>query len=166
MTFDYNSLGAMGWRQRDWAKFSDAEREAFFSGAATPVASRRTSRGGRGVVLGLLVVLAVGAAAVWVHQSGLYGNTTKVNLPSIPTNSAGIPPIIFGRVPSVQPGVVALIRWRPQDLAPATARGQICVNVERSFQGQFCTMFVAGQRPADVLTRTIESHGVAVHSVE
>ena len=132
-----------------------------------PAAPRGTSRGGRGVVLGILVVLVVGTAVVLIRQSDLYGNTTKVNLPSIPTNSVGwAPVVVIGRAPPVQPGVVASIRWRPQDLTPATAPGQICVNVERSFQGQFCTTFAAGQRPADILTRTIESHGVAVHSVE
>lgn len=75
-----------------------------------------------------------------------------------------------GSHPSVGPGPVVpppdsklvLIRWRNSDLSPAASAGRICVTDQR--HGRICASYVIGERPADTLTRRIESLGLHVQS--
>jgi hypothetical protein len=60
------------------------------------------------------------------------------------------------------PSKVIAIRWRTRDLAPAPSAGRICVTDPR--HGRICASYVVGERPADTLTREIESRGLRVES--
>jgi hypothetical protein len=60
------------------------------------------------------------------------------------------------------PSKVIGIRWRTTDLAPAAQAGRICVTAQA--HGRICASYVVGERPADTLTRRIESLGLRVES--
>ena len=54
------------------------------------------------------------------------------------------------------------LRWRSTELGPARSAGHICVT--DAHHGRICATFVAGERPADALTREIERRGWHVQS--
>jgi hypothetical protein len=175
---------AMGWRERDWARFRDDERRALFGGGgsrATPPSdeglahrsspalprphrtsaqrrpiSRRRQKVGEGA---LTVLLALGALAFAYDHL----HTTS------PSQPLALSPVLpLGSVPVAKPVVVEPpskvigIRWRTTDLAPAAQAGRICVTA--SAHGRICASYVVGERPADTLTRRIEGLGLSFES--
>ncbi len=153
----------MGWRDRDWAQFTDDERKMYFGvgqGQSTP-ASRPARKLGE-TVLALAVVACLGAVAVgYVYDRVALTSTLRLPIvPAKPSYTAGVVPAIT--VMALPPGGVVTIRWRATDRRPAVSPGHICVSDQQ--QGQFCADFVAGERPADRLTRHIESLGFRVNS--
>ena len=139
----------MGWQDRDWAKFDEAEWNDLLGGGTTTLppphlsAERTRRRPLIGAVL-TVVTLVSFAGTVGVdafHRLGTHG----------PSVSATAPPL----------NVVA-IHWRDSDVSPAPSSGRICVSDTRL--GEVCADYVAGEKPADVLTRRIESLGGSVRS--
>ena len=157
----------MGWRDRDWAKFDDDEWRAFLGAggqrysatSSTPVTSpsstphpaavigplkaraRRSRSAGAVVVVAALVSFG---ATVGVDAFHRVANDVRATSPAAPS-----------------PNVVR-IRWRPGDVAPAQTAGRICVDDARL--GEVCADYVAGEKPADVLTRHLQSLGASVQS--
>lgn len=173
----------MSWRDRDYAKFNDEERRRFFgsSGAkaefpasaeghghsnALPTRARRrrgrrshaSARLGFFAAFGIAVA-AVAATAAYVHANPLHGPHTKVK-PAVDLSLGVIP------TPAIQtstsPSKTLNIRWRRSDLAPAANAGRICVTSKA--HGRICASYVVGERPADNLTRRIESLRLHVQS--
>ena len=138
----------MGWRDRDWAKFDEGEQRALLGGRATPRRRAATLGGRRAAGPGLLLAVAVSAVAV-VLGTHLHIGTTAGNRP--PTRQSSLP------------ANVVPIRWRSFDLAPAANAGRICVTDGR--HGRICASYVAGERPADTLTRQVMRLGLRVESI-
>ena len=164
----------MGWRERDWAKFTDDERAALFGGGrrslppsaegadfrvAPMIPRRRTSVSGKWrkignttlTSLGIGVVAAIVVAYLHAHHSNVLRSPSIVNVQPPPSNVVVQPPT----------NVIA-IRWRASDLAPAPQAGHVCVTA--TSHGQICASYVVGERPADTLTRQIEAMGLQVES--
>ena len=151
----------MGWRDRDWAKFSDDEWSAQLEGRPPrPVSSRRRRAGERVLTALVLVFLGAVAIAYGYAHIGLTSGTRLPVVPAKPSYTAGVVPMITVQAPPS--GGVVSIRWRPVDRRPAAADGHICVS--DSQQGQFCADFTAGELPAAVLTRHIQGLGLIVRS--
>ena len=79
--------------------------------------------------------------------------------------------VSVGRADSVKPAFpianradanTVPLRWRSTELGPARSAGHICVT--DAHHGKICATFVAGERPADALTREIERRGWHVQS--
>jgi hypothetical protein len=170
----------MGWRDRDWAKFTPDEFDAIYGGGASKPLRSGTGRGRRPdpgrqrgsgparrrserLVRAARILLAslVGFAAVFT----LY--VERDRLPSLNANGKNaqrlhISPLPLSvAAPPVDPKLMT-IRWRTRDLAPAANAGRICVTDKR--HGRICASYVVGERPADNLTRRIESLGFRVES--
>ena len=166
----------MGWRQRDWARFNEDERRAFYgtsSGRATPLRPNAEGRGHTNVLrmplrssgrreasvrkpfaaAFTIVVTAVAALSLYAatHPSSGPGVTVTPNLP-LPLPAPAPPP----------PSNVIGIHWSTTDLAPAPTAGRICLT--SNTHGRICASYVVGERPADTLTRRIESLGLQVQS--
>jgi hypothetical protein len=160
----------MGWRERDWAKFTDEERAALYGGgrgsSLPPSAegaahypqpipptrrpkgiSRRRQRIGEGIFLGLTVLGALTFAYDHIHHDPARLITLQPALPLV--------------TPQPPANVIA-IRWRASDLAPAPEAGRVCVKDVR--HGRICASYVIGEAPADTLTRQIEAMGLHVES--
>ncbi len=153
----------MGWRDRDWGKFTEDEWSAYLAG--DPQRARRSPRQRRALgvwALATFVVVCLGAAALaYAYNRVALTSTVRVPVvPAKPSYTEGVTPVITVMAPPAA-GVIS-IRWRAADHDPAASAGHICVN--DSQQGQFCADFAAGERPADVLTRHIESLGLSVAS--
>lgn len=174
----------MGWRQRDWARFNDDERRAFFgsSGALPPSAEGATHRTEQTykppkrrrrrwmlrarrrlnqVGAFLLVCLGVAGAFAYIvnhRPSEKSGPTYVFGQSGLPLKTAAPTNTIVVRPP---PNVIS-IRWRPRDLARATSAGRICVTTHE--HGRICASYVVGESPADNLTRRIDSLGLQVQS--
>ena len=169
----------MGWRERDYAKFTKDEWDALLgrrsqtSGSTrgpsepSPPSSRRSFLnrpiGWPTIIVGLLV------AAVYMWSNGTFDHwrdrlaspTPAVKSSPLVTQSA--PPIVQRAPAVVTPAVDAKavrIRWRATDVAPAPTAGRICVNSH----GRICAAYVEGERPADALARRIRSLGLHVES--
>jgi hypothetical protein len=140
----------MGWRDRDWAKFDEGELKSFLGPASAPTRRRSNRR-----VVGGATLLAAGISAVaiiftaHVHDLGEPGHAAAHVLSPAPAVVA----------PSTD---VVRIRWSPAETAPASNAGRICVTDAR--HGRICASYVVGERPADTLTRRIESLGLRVES--
>jgi hypothetical protein len=93
-----------------------------------------------GVALGLALV---GVVAFLVAHVGLTSRHSGVD------EAAALP----------RPDVVRL-RWRPDELRAAPSAGHICVT--DATHGRICASFVAGERPAEGLTREIQRRGLTV----
>jgi hypothetical protein len=119
----------VGWRDRDWGKFDEAEWESFV-GPTTPP-HRRTSQTSALVVVAAALSLA---GMVFFHA-------TRVD-----------------RIRIHAPSNVVRINWTAADRAPASRAGRICVTNHE----KICAAYVAGERPADVLTRQLELDGFSV----
>jgi hypothetical protein len=160
----------MGWRERDWAKFSNEEWQAYVGAdgrpplRARPALDRRnrpTARGRQALAGWTLAILGVAGAAIVATGHLPAGETTAqptINFSPLPHPDR---PIVKTVLRSPPPTVIA-IRWRSADLAPAAHAGRICVTDAR--HGRICASYVTGERPADTLTREIEAKGLTVQS--
>lgn len=162
----------MGWRERDWAKFTDEERTALFGGGRRalppsaegadfrrgPVAPRMPNidRAGRKISTPIVTVLTIALATTIAvgHLRSPHVN----NLQSLDGVRLRPPTSIAVQ----RANDVIAIRWRPTDLAPAPEAGRICVAA--ASHGRICADHVVGERPADTLTREIEALGLRVES--
>lgn len=139
-TFD-----VVGWRERDWARFDDGERNHLF-GDAAPLPTAAPGGGGN-VRLATFALMLLGAAGAAFFELG--GGAPNVQRSSGPLVAA-------------PPADAVSVQWRDTDVAPAPFAGQICV--EAGPHGRICAHYVAGERPADTLTRELTRRGLAVRS--
>jgi hypothetical protein len=147
----------VGWRERDYAKLRDDERRALFGGTGSrdylpPRQARRRAR--MRVMPALLVAVglsAVAAAAMRGHLDNAIHRAVPSVLPS--ADSA----------PRRDVSDVVGVHWRATDIAPASTAGRICLSMET--HGRVCATYAIGEKPADVLTRRLESVGLRVQSV-
>jgi hypothetical protein len=162
----------MGWRERDWAKFTDEERTALFGGGRRalppsaegadfrpgPVAPRTPSinRAGRKISTPIVTVLTIALATTIVVG---HLRSSHVNILQSLDGVRLRPPT---SIAVQRANNVIAIRWRSTDLAPAPEAGQICVAA--ASHGRICASYVVGERPADTLTREIEALGLRVES--
>jgi hypothetical protein len=151
----------VGWRERDYARFTKQEWNAYTGHSARGSSNsvHRSSSRRQPVGLSLLVAVAVSVAAtVFFGRSHL---TTLLNAPATDISSPA-----FSSTPGVPAAPASskliAIRWRTTDLAPAAQAGRICVTDPR--HGRICASYVLGERPADTLTRRIQSLGLRVQS--
>jgi hypothetical protein len=151
----------VGWRERDYARFTKQEWDAY-TGPSAPGASRsgRPSSSRRHAVgTPLLAAVAVSAAATAFFGWGPI--TSYLHSPAPHISSPAL--ISTPRLPATPArSKVIGIRWRTTDLAPAGQAGRICVTDPS--HGRICASYVVGERPADTLTRRIESLGLRVES--
>jgi hypothetical protein len=143
----------VGWRERDWARFTRKEWDAYTApdqrvASTTPAGSYWRRPVGWPVALAATVSLL---AFVGWDVLKAPAHTAGVQLSPSPARSA----------PALDPSVIR-IRWQNSDLAPAAAAGRICVT--EATHGKICASYVVGERPADTLTRRIESLGLRVES--
>jgi|SRR5579862_5104587 len=162
----------MGWRDRDWAKFTDDERAALFGsrsgGRALPPTtegvrrgvSRRRQRVGEWT---LATFVAVGLVAFAYDHFHRGQRVQSVSLRPVLPLVTPSPRVKTKTVTLPRPRDVVAIRWRTQDLAPAAQAGRICVTDSQN--GRICASYVIGERPADTLTREIEAKGLRVESM-
>jgi hypothetical protein len=156
----------MGWRERDYARFTNKEWNSYVGRGDGGQVSRPSSPGRRSSPLrqpvGWPLLAAVGISALsffgWGHISS-YLNPSPDAVSS--QASAAVQPAPTPAVPAPD-GKVISIRWNNTDLAPAPQAGRICVRDAN--HGQICASYVIGERPADTLTRRIESLGFGVAS--
>lgn len=152
----------MGWRERDYARFTTKEWNSYTGQGETtsrPSSARGPSRSFRPQHAGssLFAAVAVSAAASvffgWSHI------TSFLRSPVTHFSASGSNLTVPG-----PPGAskVIGIRWSTTDLAPAAQAGRICVTA--AAHGRICASYVVGERPADTLTRRIESLGLQVES--
>jgi hypothetical protein len=134
----------VGWRERDWAKFDDGEVRSLLGPAHAP------RRQVRAVTLLAVAISAVGIVFVThLHELGGPGHAAaRVLTPE---------PRVVG-----PPTDLIRIRWSSSDTVPAAHSGRICVTDPQ--HGRMCASYVVGERPADTLTRRIESLGLRVES--
>lgn len=171
----------MGWRDRDWAKFTDDERAALFGGGRSrrslppsaegsthrsqPFAPARPSRGvgKRREQVGAWILAALVGVGMLTFAYEHFGNGKHVQSVSLqPVLPLSASPPRIRTVTAPPPADVVAIRWRAQDLAPAPQAGRICVTT--ATHGRICASYVVGERPADTLTRQIEAMGLRVES--
>jgi hypothetical protein len=177
----------VGWRERDFARFNDDERRALFGGrrrgalppsdegrahsfAPRPSPRLPRSRSRRSTSPATLLAVAIsGAAIIFAGYMANVPGLRDLLDPHIhspvaaPQPPGSAPQPIGGTAPAsaVDPSLIR-IRWRSSDLAPAAAAGRICVTDAR--HGRICASYVVGERPADTLTRRVESLGYRVQS--
>ncbi len=152
----------MGWRERDYARFTRKEwhdytgrGETASRGSSSSPKSSSFLRQPVGWPLMAAVSISVVASVVfgWGHITSLVGGPTST-AQSLANPAPGLLPVVGSKVIG--------IRWRTTDLAPATQAGRICVTATE--HGRICASYVVGERPADTLTRRIESLGLRVES--
>jgi hypothetical protein len=177
---------SVGWRDRDWAKFTPEEFDAIYGGGgSSPFRSgtgggrkpdltrqsgsgpRRRRRSGLGGAARIVLASLVGFAAIFgvmlatghVKSPGAGGAAIQ---PGLRLNLNPIaPPVVT--IPATRPDTKLIrIRWRTTDLAPASYAGRICVTDAR--HGRICANYVVGERPADTLTRRVEALGLRIES--
>lgn len=137
----------MGWREREWAKFTDDEWHQILGprrDVAAPPPLRTTAtlaprRFPAVTLLAALVTLLATALAVLVHLR------TTAHVPSQPA----------------APTHVLHVHWRASDLAPAAGPGRICIDAPAL--GHVCSSYAAGMRPADALSSLLRASGITVH---
>lgn len=171
----------MGWRDRDYAKFNDAERRRFFGSSGRRETALPPSAEGRGhsnalpkrvrkrrrTRTAVRPRFATGFAVAVLAVAGVagYAATHPMN-GSHPTVKPGLGLSLLPAAPSIRtvasPSNIIGIRWSRRDLARAANAGRICVTSEA--HGRICASYVVGERPADNLTRRIESLGLHVQS--
>jgi hypothetical protein len=142
----------VGWRERDYGRFDETERDAFLGSSRTRPPRRRSRR----VDAGLLLAVGLSGAVFAANQ--------KLHLFSFTLSRNASPPAARAKTPNVvapQPDVVS-IHWNLRDLTPAPNAGRICVAT--SSHGRICAAYVVGERPADNLTREIQRRGLRVQS--
>jgi hypothetical protein len=166
----------VGWRERDWAKFTDDERAALFGGGRGGVAGPSAESAGhhprpnytslrrRGVsqrrqrISEIVLCSLLGLSALMAAYRYLHSFTSRGSTPVRP----GLPRVMPPPQVVQPPSDVIFIRWRSSDLAPAARAGQICVT--DAVHGRICASYVIGEAPADTLTRQIEATGLRVES--
>jgi hypothetical protein len=154
----------MGWRERDWAKFTPEEFDAIYGGGASPPlrsSSSRTRVGSGGRILGgsAAGVVVIFAALLLTGHLKTPGADPAVK-PGLQLNLNPLAPVKVPAPPQ-DPSLIR-IRWRAADLAPAPYAGSICVTDPR--HGRICSSYVAGERPADTLARRLLELGLEVES--
>ena len=157
----------MGWRDRDWAKFTPEEFDAIYGGgSAGPL---RPSGAGRAGASSSGRSAARIAIASLVGFALLFGGTLAVGHFRSPSVGGAAPslrlspvaPVVNIPAPRPDPKLIR-IHWRTTDLAPSPYAGRICVTDGR--HGNICASYVIGERPADTLTRRLETLGLRVES--
>jgi hypothetical protein len=178
----------VGWRDRDWAKFTPEEFDAIYGGGSkSPFGSntgrgrgpdlssaiaggrsRRRRRASSGLRSAMRIVLGsiVGFAAIFGAMLATgHVRTPGAGASAAPSIGLDSPlPVPVVKIP-VQPHIdtkLITIRWRTRDLTPAANAGRICVTDDK--HGRICASYVVGERPADNLTRRIEALGLHVES--
>jgi hypothetical protein len=153
----------MGWRDRDWAKFTDDERNALLGRGSVarpveaPLVRRRASRSVVSVgVMGAAVVAVLASAYFNSARHPTGSRRVVVSVPPLPVRSAA------PKVAAPEPNLVR-IRWRQVDLAPAAEAGRICVTP--TGRARICASYVSAEVPADVLTRRVRELGLRVESI-
>jgi len=119
--------------------------------------STRRQRVGEWTLTALLLLGAVAFAYDHLHPAH---HIQSLTLAPVSPLSTAVPKTKTVVVPA--PSDLISIRWRSTDLAPAPAAGRICLTNSR--HGRICASYVVGERPADTLTRRIESLGLRVES--
>lgn len=154
----------MSWRDRDYARLTGDERRALFGSSAPSNNSRARSnpagyRRRRRSSPTLLLAVAISAAAAVAGHRYL---RIPLHLPhpaTEPQATSAIPSPTSA--PEARSKMVS-IHWRRSDIAPAATAGRICVTMTQ--HGRVCATYVAGEKPADTLTRRLTSLGLQVHS--
>jgi hypothetical protein len=144
----------VGWRDRDWAKFTDDEWRRLV-GSHKPDPIRNTT------------ALAPAPYAAPTRRSSHALTVTLVAaLLSLLATIFGVlvhfRTVLHAPTSSPDPVNVVDIHWRASDLAPAATAGQVCVTT--STVGRVCATYVVGERPADALTVRLQSAGATVRS--
>lgn len=157
----------VGWRERDYARFTKKEWSSYLGGddLARP-SNRRGGSGGGGSFwnqrVGWPLFLAAMVSGItflaWGHIESLLGLRVPTAVSHFTPPATTPPPNVSPR----QPSNLIRIRWRTQDLAPAAAAGRLCVT--DTLHGRICANYVGGERPADTLTRRLQSLGLSVES--
>jgi hypothetical protein len=160
----------VGWRERDYARFTKKEWASYLGGddpGRPPGPGHGSNRGGGSFwnqQIGWPVLLAAVVSLVaflgWGHIESFLGLRVRT-APSLPLPQAATlhPP---SNIPPSESVNLVRIRWQTSDLAPAPAAGRVCVT--DVLHGRICASYVGGERPADTLTRRIESLGLRVES--
>jgi hypothetical protein len=144
----------VGWRDRDWAKFTDDEWNRIVgTRRADPIRSTTTVAGtpavapaGRSPQASTITLFAAALSLLATILGMLVHFRTVIHLPA----------------KSPAPANLVNVHWRASDLSPATTPGQICVAT--STLGRVCASYSAGERPADALDARLRAAGATVRS--
>ena len=137
----------MGWRERDYARLDDRERDALIG---APGLLRRGGTAGRIVGGGALLAIAISAGALVVSDK--IHLSTHVGRPG---RTVTLPPV------SPPPNVLR-VHWRVSELSPAAGAGRLCIDPPS--HARVCASYVVGEKPADALTRALNTAGIRVES--
>jgi hypothetical protein len=151
----------MGWRERDYARFTKQEWNAYTGHSAPDPSRRARSLSSRKQPVGTSLLAAVAISAIATVLFGWGHIPSFLHSPALHINSPALVATPHGPAPPARSKVIG-IRWRTMDLAPAAQAGRICVTDPS--HGRICASYVVGERPADTLTRRIESLGLSVES--
>jgi hypothetical protein len=146
---------ALGWRERDWARFTRKEWDAYTAPGERAVSTTPSGSYWRRPVGGSVALAAIVSLLAFVGWDALKSPASNRGLSSPP------PIVNLAPAPASDRSVIR-IRWKPSDVAPAPAAGRICVT--DAAYGRICASYVIGERPADTLTRRIEALGLRVES--
>lgn len=155
----------MGWRERDWAKFTEKEWKAYAGSSAGGSGSRMPRRAvGWGALACGAVIVAI---LFWPQVKREVNRLSRASAGSVSrAPGLAISPVLPIPAPSPpashENNKLVRIHWRTSDLAQAAQAGRICLTDRR--HGRICASYVVGERPADTLTRRIESLGLDVQS--
>jgi hypothetical protein len=169
----------VGWRDRDYGKFTDDERRALYGDggpSVPPAASWKPIRNQppaytlrRRVARWTLALLAI-AGIVTVATPYLANRTRAEANHAAPLQrplggtawaiDPTTPITALPSIPVIDPGGTITIVWRYVDLVPAQRAGSVCVVADGP--GKICTSFRIGERPADVLAGQVRSLGYPV----
>jgi hypothetical protein len=143
----------VGWRDRDYGKFTDEEWKRFLGSGSTS--------SGRPACRGAMPALESRPASTSYWNQNISARFAAVLISLVA--SIGLWSHRAELRPSSPPEPPALsIRWSATDLAVAPRPGRICVT--SGTNGRVCATYGAGDRPADALRRRLALLGVAVQS--
>jgi hypothetical protein len=161
----------MGWRERDYAKFTREEWKAYLGSdraprSGGPARPRQAKSRARGVLLGLFVGSLLFAGFTGRNELGAVAahaeHAVRTLRHKTSTEPAGLRAnVVAPAAPRVDKKLIR-IRWRHRDVAPAIHAGRICVRDSR--HGTICASYVFRERPADALTRRLKTLGLHVQS--
>jgi hypothetical protein len=154
---DAMKMRRVSWRDREYARLREDERRALFG--ATRSAGRPTRRTSGTPTL----LFAVGLSSIAVLAGHRYLRLPIHLSSAAPTQTAASPSVPSAALNTPDPrSRVVSIHWSRPDIAPAASAGRICVTM--SEHGRVCATYVAGEKPADTLTRRLASLGLHVQS--
>jgi hypothetical protein len=143
----------VGWRDRDYGKFTQEEWSGFTGpGASRSSGARRGGFSGKQVGASTLLAALVSLGAFLVIHQRVGG---------LSLSSPGSPHAAAATRTVADPNMIR-IRWRPHDLKYAERPGRICL--ADAAHGRICAAYLSGGVPADILTRKIRSMGLSVES--